>query len=208
MKTRKNSYGYYTIVLSALLGRRLLYSNTERAFIVAQLQDLLSPRLLINTVPAHTQLASCVDLLAFSIRADSVQLIVFAIDRMACQYLAAELASRLTNFRDEQHTLINTAQEAPQITPYISLQKLKGPHHALQHSVTIHLQHEDWEYDRYSSIGFYLHDRRGDWVRLWRLVKLYDNNSAYYRSLVYYRLEIPPTPMQPNQPSFAPLPRV
>ena len=62
--------------------------------------------------------------------------------------------------------------------------KLRGAHQALEQSVAIHSLHTDWEYDRYSSIGFYLHDRRGDWMRLWRLSQLYDNEPTHYRALV------------------------
>ncbi len=61
------------------------------------------------------------------------------------------------------------------------MKKLSGKHEALALSASIHLLHKDWEYDRYSSIGFYLHDRRGDWMKLWRLTQLYDNDATLYR---------------------------
>src|SRR5690606_10730899 len=66
----------------------------------------------------------------------------------------------------------------------IVIRHLAGPHAALQQSVVLHLQHTDWEYDRYSSIGFYLHDRRGDWMHLWRLSQLYANDSTHYQMLL------------------------
>ena len=70
----------------------------------------------------------------------------------------------------------------------MNIRKLAGEHEALGLSADIHLIHKDWEYDRYSSIGFYLHDRRGDWMKLWRLTKLYDNNAAAYRNFIQHAL--------------------
>ena len=179
MKKQTKSYGYYFITLHTPESRRLLQTNNERAFIISQLQDLLSPRLFVDAVPAHKQLASCIDLLSFSITAKSIHLLVFTIDASIASHFAGHLNARLMQYRSEY-------QPSPLATPkpHIQMKKLRGPHHALTRSVEMHSLHEDWEYDRYSSIGFYLHDRRGDWMRLWRLTRLYDNDSSSYRLLV------------------------
>lgn len=178
MQKQIKSYGYYSIVLSLEGARKLMQTNNERAFVVSQLQDLLSPRLLISAVPAHKQLASCVDLLAFSLRGESIQLLVFAIDSSVVSQLTNHIAARLRQYQYEYQPRVGS----PEIIT--SIKKLRGPHQALARSIEIHSLHEDWEYDRYSSIGFYLHDRRGDWMRIWRLTRLYDNVASNYYQLI------------------------
>lgn len=180
MRNRHKPYGYYHITVTARDTRRVVQSNNERAFVVSQLQDLLSPRLLIGAVPAYMQLPSCIDLLAFSITSPSIQLLVFAIDNQVADSLIQSVITRLLQYQSDYHP---SSADASKI--HITTQKLIGPHQALARSVAMHLLHEDWEYDRYSSIGFYLHDRRGDWMRLWRLTKLYDGDAAQYYQLMY-----------------------
>lgn len=199
MKTQKKTYGYYTITIDVFDASRLIQTNSERAFIISQLQDLLSPRLIIDAVPAYKQLASCIDLLAFSITSRSVQLLVFSVDTSITSHLAHCIAIRLTEY--QQGFRASTYQSLPE--PCIRIKKLRGPHQALAKSVELHGLHEDWEYDRYSSIGFYLHDRRGDWMRIWRLSQLYDNESMNYRLLLDSKYQTLDTDNSPTHLSFA-----
>lgn len=175
MKTRSKSYGFYTIHVSTPTGR-LLHTNNERAFFLSQLQDLLSPRQLFNDVPVYKQLASCIDLLAFSVGSESIRVVLFSIDKQIAIKFIDYVLSRLHQYRSE-YQLISAA---PKIDIRIHCKKLDGPHHALEQSLALHVLHQDWEFDRYSSIGFYLHDRRGDWMRIWRLSNLYNNDPAQY----------------------------
>ncbi|MBN9397674.1 hypothetical protein BGO18_04230 [Candidatus Saccharibacteria bacterium 47-87] len=176
----QNKYGYYSITLRKANDTPLLRSNDERAFVIAQLQDMLSHRLAIQELPDYTQFASCIDLLCFMINRRSINLLIFAIDHTFVTLLAEKLKDRLVAQQTEQfspvmHTNANLS---------VSIRQLAGPHTALTESIRIHQLSTDWEYDRYSSIGFYLHDRRGDWMRIWRLTKLYDNDPANYRSML------------------------
>lgn len=189
MKKQPKSYGYYYVSISLTSGQKIMRTNNERAFIVSQLQDLLSPRLLIDSVPAHKQLASCLDLLAFSITTDAIQLVIFTIDTSIITQFTHCLTTRLTQYQNEYQPQFKVQPE-----PHINSKKLLGPHQALVRSVELHLSHEDWEYDRYSSIGFYLHDRRGDWMRTWRLSNLYSNDAANYLSLLENRRKKPIMP--------------
>ena len=173
-------YGYCHVTLTAPNGQRILHSNGERAFIISQLQDLLSPRFILGDVPAYRQLASCIDLLAFSLTNDAIHLVLFTIDATLAKDFTHRIAARLSQYQYEYSR--NTLR--PQSEARIRVVKLTGPHEALRHTITVHLLHQDWENDRYSSIGFYLHDRRGDWMRIWRLSTLYENDSAVYRSFI------------------------
>lgn len=196
MENNTAAYGYCHIVIEPRDGRKLLRSNSERAFIIAQLQDLLSPRLVLGDIPAYRQLASCVDLLAFSISHTAIHLLVFTIDTTIASDFAHRLLARLTQFQYEYRPPHHRSN--PDVS--VSVEHLVGPHQALAHSVVIHQLHHDWEYDRYSSIGFYLHDRRGDWMRIWRLTSLYDNEPAHY-----YELMLSGQPTSPAEPNAYPL---
>ena len=185
MNTRRNAYGYYRVTLQKSDGTMLVQSNTERAFIVTQLQYLLSPRLILGEIPAYRQLASCIDLLSFSIKSDTVELLLFSIDKGIARYLADQIVEHFEQYQTE---LRPSALRNHRLGTAVTLRTLTGPHDALATSVLIHLRHEDWEYDRYSSIGFYLHDRRGDWMRTWRLSQLYENKPDQYLELIHSKL--------------------
>lgn len=179
MEKERASYGYYHVEFIASDSRKLLSSNNERAFIVSLLQDLLSPRLLLSDIAPHKQLASCIDLLAFSITSTSIHLLLFAIDASVVSDFTHCITARLSQYQFDYHPRLLLAKPS-----VVRTKKLRGPHQALAQSIEIHALHEDWEYDRYSSIGFYLHDRRGDWMRIWRLSQLYENTSENYRTLL------------------------
>lgn len=180
MEVSLTKYGYCHLTIESSSARKILHSNGERAFIVTQLQDLLSPRLILGDIPAHRQLASCIDLLAFSITPQAVHLVTFSIDFTIAKDFAHRLALRLAQYQSD----CTPSSPKRSLDTQVSLEFLSGPHHALSRSISIHFLHEDWEYDRYSSIGFYLHDRRGDWMRTWRLANLYENQPELYYELM------------------------
>lgn len=188
------SAGYYLITLSAVFNTRVLSSNNERAFVISQLQDVLGRRSLLEEPDVAKRLASHIDLLAFSILDTTIKLVVFSIAHSSAQALIDIIADRLLAYQSEWHSTTTATSRSRRTSTgkgvgdstyhSISVQTLSGPYEALNTSVALHLAHKDWEYDRYSSISFYLHDRRGDWVHLWRVSQLYDNEPATYRQLI------------------------
>ena len=182
-QNQHGTHGYFQISLTSLNKKPLLSTNNERAFIISQLQDLLSHRLLLDALPAHRQLASCIDLIAFSITRGSVSLIIFSIDTSIAVYFINCLSARLSQYKSDT----SPSRPTPSIdhqSIHTSISRLRGPHHTLGQTIKIHLKHDDWEYDRYSSIGFYLHDRRGDWMRTWRIARLYNQDPKNCRRLI------------------------
>ena len=159
---------------------RFFKTNNERAFVGVQIQQLLAARSVLEDPLYAKSLAHHIDLLAFSISEEGIQLLVYCIDISSLQHLISLLLQRLNQYRSEYKLYAN--QQDMQSS--ISIRKLAGEHEALSLSTDIHLLHKDWEFDRYSSIGFYLHDRRGDWMKLRRLTKLYDNDSLTYRDFL------------------------
>lgn len=183
MEKQLQSHGYYYISVKSPNGHKLLKSNNERAFVISQLQDILSPRPAPHPLPEYQQFSSYIDLLGFSIQADAIQFITFGIDYAAVKNLTTYICERLATYQSEYEVRAFTR------VPVIHIEKLRGPHQALEKTVSIHSCHTDWEYDRYSSIGFYLHDRRGDWMRVWRLTSLFDHDPVNYHQLMQNRLE-------------------
>lgn len=173
--------GFFTMTLRHSSRSSLLASNNERAFVVSQLQDLLEMRSLLEDSQAHHRLASHIDLLAYSVLPQSIKLLVFAISEVSVLNLAQIILRRLNSYKGEwQQYGYSDTSESSQIT----IRQVSGPHEALHTTIHMHLRHKNWEFDRYSSIGFYLHDRRGDWVRIWRLTHLYNTNTNVYRDLI------------------------
>ena len=200
MENESNRYGYFHITISPSDSRKLLHSNDERAFIVTQLQDLLSPRLTLNNEPMHHQLSSCVDLLAFSITEQSIQCIMFSIDITISVTFGHLIADRLAEYQSGSKSAAFSHTSTS-----VSIRRFLTEREALASTVMIHSQHRDWEYDRYSSIGFYLHDRRGDWMRIWRMSRLYENSPRLYRKLlaIYRQQGTQPLPISSARPLVA-----
>lgn len=186
MDTSKKSYGYYHLQIANREGKYILQSNDERAYLLSQLQDILNPHFIFTDVPLRLQLAPTLDLLAFHIGVKSIELLVFAIDQTAAYYLALTLLRRLEVYQDDYFPLPATRKRPPLA---ILVHALHGVHNALVQSFTIHRLSTFWEGDRYSSIGFYAYDRRGDWMRTWRLTQLYDNKPEEYIRMIQDRRE-------------------
>lgn len=168
-------FGYYHISIQGSSSRALFGSNNERAFVLSFLQQTLSMRTIIESPLGYRTLATHIDLLAFSLTRSSCQLVLFGISLRSVKILCAQLCQELQGYQASYGITTQPTRT--------SISSLAGPHTALQQSITIHQQHEDWENDRYSSIGFYLHDRRGDWMRLWRVSQLYECDPEKYRAL-------------------------
>lgn len=171
-----NDPGYYHLWITATDNQRFFRSSLDKAYFLAQLQDTLSPRQRLNSLSSIADiLAIEVSLLAYSLTDSSVHLLFYTMRKVAVE----ELGQRLLTSYVEYINQYQTQPEIPFSTLFIS-DRLIGPHAALGVSREIHMLHDNWRHDRYSSIGFYLDDRRGDWLSLWRLTPLYDNKPELY----------------------------
>lgn len=176
---RRHQAGYYSVTITSANNTKLLQTNDERAFVISQLQDLLTTRSCLEEPFNRLALAYQIDLLAFSLLPYSMQFVLFAIAPSSVSALVSLLTERLTVYKCDLGI-----HRSHLIEPLVQIETVYGPHDALQTTVRLHLSHPNWEYDRYSSIGFYLHDRRGSWMRLWRLTHLYDNEPQQYLQLI------------------------
>ncbi|MFZ2126101.1 MAG: hypothetical protein WAV04_01155 [Candidatus Microsaccharimonas sp.] len=171
-----NKPGYYHLWITATDDQYFFRSALDKAYFLTLLQDALSPRRRLSNLSSIADiLAIEVSLLAYSLTDSSVHLLLYTMRRTAIDELGQRLLTHYVEYINQYHT----HPKVPFDTLFI-FDRLTGPHAALGVSREIHMLHDDWRHDRYSSIGFYLDDRRGDWLSLWRLTPLYDNNPEFY----------------------------
>jgi len=168
--------GYFHVWISAVEGSLFFQKNDDKAYFITLMQDSLSPRKKLQTFSAHSHdYSSNIDLLAYSLTSTGVHLLVHALRKSAIEDLGQTLLFSYQTYLQQQFT----AEQLPFDTIFV-FDNLAGRHEALSVSREIHLLHEDWRNDRYSSIGFYLDDRRGDWMRPFRLTSLFESKPKLY----------------------------
>ena len=171
---------YYHLWIAASKDQLFFASDLDKAFFISLLQDCLSPRKrLSHRTTSDANYAAMIDLIAFSLTNFGVNLLVYAVSTTSVQAFGQQLLTRYASYVQ--------AQKSWEVLPFDSIfvhDLLADEHEALAVSREIHLLHDDWEYDRYSSIGFYLHDRRGDWMQAWHLANLFHNDSLWYRQFM------------------------
>jgi len=168
--------GYFHIWISATGDASFFRSNLDKAFFMTLLQDNLSPQAQLAELSLQPRgFAADIDLLAYSLTRHGVHLLVHASRKSAIEEFGQVLLLGYADF----------IQGRPMFTalPFDSVfifDHLTGRHEALTVSRGIHMRHENWRHDRYSSIGFYLDDRRGDWMRPHRITSIFSNSAAQY----------------------------
>ena len=172
--------GYFHVWISSAKDSVFFQNNTDKAYFISIIQDQLSPRKKLDEIKTRTiSFASDIDLLAYSLTSAGIHLLVHTVRKSAIEEFGQALLYSYEVYLREQ----GTSNRLPFDTIFI-FDKLVGRHEALNVSREIHLLHDDWRYDRYSSIGFYLDDRRGDWMRPYRLTSLFENKPRNYLKFI------------------------
>lgn len=168
--------GYFHVWISVVEGAVFFGSDEDRAFFMTLIQDNLSPRQKLSELSTRSWgYSSEIDLLAYSLTITGVHLLVHTTRKAAIEEFGQVLLFSYQTYLQQRSILA----QLPFDTIFI-FDKLLGRHEALNVSREIHLLHEEWRYDRYSSIGFYLDDRRGDWMRPYRLASLFGGKPKQY----------------------------
>lgn len=170
---RKSSY--YHVWIAASKDQVFFATNLDKAYFVSLLQDQLSPRI-------HFGLGSGppLDLLAYALTDFGVNLLVHAPDQKVVEAFGQDLLLDYADYLNQQSNW--------EVLPFDTIfthDRLSDIHEALAVSREIHLLPDDWRNDRYSSIGFYLEDRRGDWLQAWRLCDLFSNDPQWYQQYLF-----------------------
>lgn len=172
--------GYFHLWISATNTTPFFTDNDDKAFFLTLIQDALSPRKKLHTTHLiATHYASEIDLLAYSLTPTGVHLLLHTSRKTAIDEFGQTLLLSYIEYLQTR----GTTSALPFDSIFI-FDKLMGRHEALNVSREIHLLHEDWRNDRYSSIGFYLDDRRGDWMRPYRLTSLFEGKSRQYMKFI------------------------
>ena len=172
----KYESGYFHVWISSTEQATFFTSDIDKAFFLTLMQDTLSPRLKLKEhYPYHYHYSNDIDLLAFSLTNVGVHLLVHAACAAAIDEFGQTLLFAYGDYLQDQEHHASLPFDGAFV-----FDKLLGRHEALQMSKKIHLLHEDWRGDRYSSIGFYVDDRRGDWMRPYRITSLFEGNGRHY----------------------------
>ncbi len=179
MKTRKKSVvkdQYYHLWIAAAKDQVFFASDIDKAFFIALFQDYLSPRANLGEWSRrHQGYAQELDLIVYSLTDFGVNLLLCTSDTEAVEDFGQALLSNYAVYLSQQ-----TAWEVLPFDTIFTYDHLADEHEALAISRDIHLLHQHWQDDRYSSIGFYIDDRRGDWMQPWRLTNLFNNDRQWY----------------------------
>ncbi|HEY8886739.1 MAG TPA: hypothetical protein VIM31_04560 [Candidatus Microsaccharimonas sp.] len=168
--------GYFHVWISSVKDVVFFNNSEDKAFFMTLIQDNLSPRGKLAELNVRMRgYSSEIDLLAYSLTETGVHLLVHTSRKTAIEELGQALLIAYQTYAQQQTEL----KQLPFDTIFI-FDKLRGRHEALHVSREIHLLHDEWRYDRYSSIGFYLDDRRGDWMRPYRLTSLFNAKPKQY----------------------------
>jgi hypothetical protein len=165
-----SSNGYYHLWIAAKKDQLFFHTSIDKAFIISLFQEHLSPR---RQRPQH------INLIAYSLTDFGMNLLMSASSSKDVEEFGQKILLAYADFLNEQ-----SSWEILPFDTIFTYDKLADEHEALAISREIHLLHDDWRHDRYSSIGFYLDDRRGDWLQAWRLADLYNNESQWYQNFL------------------------
>ena len=168
--------GYFHVWISSTKDIPFFNSDQDKAYLMTLIQDALSPRARLNDTPGPSKgFSREIDLMAYSLTHTGVHLLIYTTRKTSIEELGQTLLISYAQYlRDDRTTRL-----LPFDTIFI-FDTLNGRHQALTVSRDIHLLHEDWRNDRYSSIGFYLDDRRGDWMRPYRVTSLFGGKPRQY----------------------------
>jgi hypothetical protein len=172
--------GYFHLWISGTKDTPFFRSSHDKSFFISLIQDALSPRAKLADIPGYNRgFSSEIDLLAYSLTSTGVHLLIHTTRKVSLEELGQSLLISYADYLQNDASM----RLLPFDTIFI-FDTLRGRHEALNVSREIHLLHEDWRNDRYSSIGFYLDDRRGDWMRPYRLTSLFGGKPRQYMRFI------------------------
>lgn len=162
---------YYHLWIAAAKDQVFFQTSIDKAYVISLFHLYLSPR-------RRDQPRYCeeLDLIAYSLTDFGMNLLLCATGTKIVEDFGQNILVHYSDFLHQQ-----SAWEVLPFDTIFTYDKLADEHEALAVSREIHLLHDDWRHDRYSSIGFYLDDRRGDWLHPWRLTDLYHNDTHWYQ---------------------------
>lgn len=170
-----NKPSYYHVWIAANQDQTFFKQSLDKAYFISLLQDQLSPR-----VHFQTHHPAPVDLMAYALTDFGVNLLVCSLDSTAVEMFGQNLLLAYSDYLNQQ-----TSWEVLPFDTIFAHDRLRDIGEALRISREIHLLPDNWRQEFYSSLSFYLDDRRGDWLQAWRLADLYHNDSSWYLEYLF-----------------------
>ena len=145
-----------------------------KALFLSLLQEYLSPRLRLTTSDSVMyQYSGEIDLIAYMLEENCFDLVCYCNNKYVLLHFLKTLKQDYCFYAQGECT--------------VTTKKLKDIEAALHETLRLHSKQPLDRYNQYSSIGFYLHDRRGDWMRLWHIASLFQDLQSEYRVLLNSR---------------------
>lgn len=175
--TTNHNPGFFLISIETTEKEPLANGELDKALFLHILQQYVSPRYKLEANdPVTLRYADTISVVAFSLLSTSYQLVVHTTDHTVLRHCMETIK------RDYRKHALHPRACSVQ---YASLSNASA---ALEATFALHSRHTAWATDRYCSIGFYLHDQRGDWMKLWHVSPLFQNDAARYHKLLKSRL--------------------
>lgn len=177
---------FYHLWINSIKRKPFFIDNLDKAFFISMLQDHLSPHKKMRGQIGHGQsYADSIDLTAYSLTTTGVHLLVKPSKENCLDKFAHDMLVGYLNYFLNKHK----GKDSPFKSIFI-YDKIISADEALKTSIDIHLMHDDWRGDKYSSLGFFLDDRRGDWLKAYHIASLYDFNPANYLAMIIENLSL------------------
>lgn len=160
--------GYYHLSIQT----RNQYQPSNKPTFLYLLTHYLSPRIKFNSNDdVIYRYSDSLDLLAFSIDDNRFELVIHTVSNRILRHFLGTLKRDFCFYTNNDCC--------------ISVHQLTSQQAALEKTISVHKMIPQSRYTPYSSLGFYVNDRRGDWVRLWRMANLLGEDfSAKYQKLL------------------------
>lgn len=152
----------------------IFLDGLDRAYLISLFQRYLTTnRPKFVEYSPYKNYSYDIELVAFSLTDSKVSLLLYQLSVGGYeQYLRSVLTSYKRYF-SRRHNQGAVAFRKPRVTPLSN-------NEAVIASKTIHRQANDWRDTRYSSLGFYINERRGDWVKPVRITSAFNNSPSRY----------------------------
>lgn len=159
-------------------GSPIFLDGLDRAYLISLFQRYLTTnRPKFVEYSPYKNYSYDIELVAFSLTDNKASLLLYQLSVGGFeQYIRSVLLSYSRYFSKRHNQTVRLLRK-PTIT-FLSNKE------AVLASKTIHRQTNDWRRSRYSSLGFYINERRGDWVKPVRITDAFNHSPSRYLDYV------------------------
>lgn len=171
---------YYHVYSRGVNKRRIFYDNDDYDFFVSLFARYLSERPILSPARVkYPHFGNRLDLLAFCVMPNHVHLLVYQYDQQAMTEFMRALMTSYSIYFNKKYDRRGPLFESNYLASLVDKESY------LQHITRyIHLNPKEWQNYRYSSLGYYLGDVEAEWLRIAKIMSLFNNNRGKYLNFV------------------------